>query len=245
MIQRVGMARVFSVIGALVLAGWLGLVCSACSRGGQQEVETGGASGESVDQGHLRITRVEVHDDQEAMVVLTDEGRIMSVGEGGAMEVMANLSPEGRVVDPEGTLVGTLHPDGRYVRPDGTVAATIAEDGTITSDAFEGPVTLRDDGTVLHGSEPVEMLRVRGLTEHNRRAAGLLVFITTEAIRDLVSAIANAIANLPAPHEGGGSLEDGEVDCARIDDPEYRQQVQAAGIDPDSIECNECDGCDE
>lgn len=31
------------------------------------------------------------------------------------------------------------------------------------------------------------------------------------------------------------------VDCARIDDPSYRKQVEASGIDPDSIDCYEND----
>jgi hypothetical protein len=31
------------------------------------------------------------------------------------------------------------------------------------------------------------------------------------------------------------------VDCARIDDPSYRRQVEASGIDPDSIDCFEND----
>lgn len=31
------------------------------------------------------------------------------------------------------------------------------------------------------------------------------------------------------------------VDCSRIDDPSYRKQVEASGIDPDSIDCSEND----
>lgn len=31
------------------------------------------------------------------------------------------------------------------------------------------------------------------------------------------------------------------VDCSRIDDPDYRLQVEASGIDPDTIDCHEND----
>lgn len=31
------------------------------------------------------------------------------------------------------------------------------------------------------------------------------------------------------------------VDCSRIDDPAYRKQLEASGIDPDSIDCFEND----
>lgn len=31
------------------------------------------------------------------------------------------------------------------------------------------------------------------------------------------------------------------IDCSRIDDPEYRRQVEASGIDPESIDCGEDD----
>jgi hypothetical protein len=43
------------------------------------------------------------------------------------------------------------------------------------------------------------------------------------------------------PEDGA---EPGFVDCARIDDPAYREELMASGLDPDSIDCFEDDTVD-
>jgi hypothetical protein len=233
--------RVSSILGAATFALMIALAAAACTRGGQQPVEHGG--GQEADPAPLlRITHLVVEDGEDPLMTLTDEGHISG---GTEAELTGTLSPEGRLVDPQGTLLGTLHPDGRFIRGDGTVAATIDADGTVTVEELGGPLTLGDDGSVLQGGAPLEGLRVQGLNQHNRRAAGLLVYLTAEGIREVIGAIARTLGGIETTPGIDDALRRGEVDCSRIDDPAYRQQMLDVDIDPDSIDCNECDGCEE
>jgi len=223
-----------TIFAAILVA----VASTSCSGASTPAVENGGST--AVDEpALLRITRLVVHDGENPLATLTDEGRIYG-GDEASSDIVGTLSPEGRLVDPQGTLIGTLQPDGRWEVEGGQLAATIGEDGSVTAEELDAPLTIRADGVVLMGDAPAEGLQVQGLTEHNRRAAGILLFLTVQSVRELMGAIAHA-AEAADEDPGVAALRDGHVDCSRIEDAVYRQHMLDAGIDPDSIDCNEND----
>jgi hypothetical protein len=48
---------------------------------------------------------------------------------------------------------------------------------------------------------------------------------------------------VPAPTwKSSGAFKAGDrIDCTRIEDPAYREEVRKAGTDPDSIDCGEAE----
>ncbi len=60
-----------------------------------------------------------------------------------------------------------------------------------------------------------------------------LVFTTA------LAAACGSKAPAPAEPTPTPAVDDGQVDCERIDDAAYRDELTARGIEPDSIECGE------
>jgi hypothetical protein len=177
----------------------------------------------------LHIAELRFSDSGGDTLIVHSDGRIEAGG-----QVVGSVQPDGTLVGPDATVALTLNEDGSIVDADGrALPVTVDAEGTLRSDTGQ-ELRFTDDGSIVGENTQAPTVTVQGITPETRRTA---MFV-----------LAGLLLPVRAPSEAEGSVPAEvapEVDCSRVDDPGYQAEMEAAGVDLETVDCEECDGCEE